>query len=96
MVQFDWNNEKNEWLKAERGVCFEQVILILEQEGYLDIIDHPNQEEYLGQEIAIVRIEDYAYLVPFMREGDTIFLKTIIPSRKATSKYKEKGHEDVH
>jgi uncharacterized DUF497 family protein len=90
MVRFDWNNEKNERLKAERGVCFEQVILILEQEGYLDIVDHPNQEEYPGQEIAIVRIGDYAYLVPFVREGDTIFLKTIIPSRKATSKYKGK------
>ena len=90
MVQFDWNNEKNEWLKAKRGVSFEQVVLILEQEDFLDIIDHPNQGEYPGQEIAIVRIEDYVYLVPFVREGNTIFLKTIIPNRKATSKYKGK------
>lgn len=90
MLLFDWNNEKNDWLKANRGVCFEQVILLLEREEYLDIIDHPNQEVYPGQMIAIVRIEEYVFLVPFLREEDTIFLKTIIPSRKATLKYKGK------
>ena len=90
MLLFDWNNEKNDWLKAKRGVCFEQVVLLLEQEDYLDIIDHPNQDAYPGQMIAIVRIEEYIFLVPFIKEGDTIFLKTIIPSRKATLKYKGK------
>jgi len=76
-------------LKANRGVCFEQVIILLERESVLDIVEHPNQQMYPGQSIAVVRINEYIYLVPFVKDGDTIFLKTIIPSRKATSKYKE-------
>ena len=90
MSTFDWSNEKNEWLKTNRGVCFEQVVILFEREDVLDILEHPNQEVYPGQKIAVVRISDYAYLVPFVEEGDTIFLKTIIPSRKASSKYKGK------
>jgi len=90
MSVFDWSNEKNEWLKSNRGVCFEQVVILFEREDVLDILEHPNQETYPGQKIAVVRIDDYAYLVPFVEEGDTIFLKTIIPSRKASAKYKGK------
>ena len=90
MSAFDWSNEKNEWLKTNRGVCFEQVVILFEREDVLDILEHPNQEVYPGQKIAVVRISDYTYLVPFVEEGDTIFLKTIIRSRKASSKYKGK------
>jgi len=84
---FRWNNEKNEWLKEHRGVCFEQVVILLEREDVLEVIEHPNQEDYPGQRIAIVRINDYAYLVPYVQEGEEIFLKTIIPSRRARNKY---------
>ena len=84
---FRWNNEKNEWLKEHRGVCFEQVVILLEREDVLEVIEHPNQEDYPGQRIAIVRINDYAYLVPYVQEGEEIFLKTIIPSRRAMNKY---------
>jgi len=87
MRVFRWNNEKNEWLKKHRGVCFEQVIILLEQEDVLEVVEHTNQEKYPGQRIAIVRINDYAYLVPYVQDGDEIVLKTIIPSRKATHKY---------
>jgi uncharacterized DUF497 family protein len=87
MTVFYWNNEKNEWLKENRGVCFEQVVLLMEREEVLEVLEHPNQEKYPGQRIAIVEINEYAYLVPYVQEGDEIFLKTIIPSRKATSKY---------
>ena len=90
MSTFDWSNNKNEWLKTNRGVCFEQVVILFEREDVLDILEHPNQEVYPGQKIAVVRISDYVYLVPFVEEGDTIFLKTVIPSRKASSKYKGK------
>jgi hypothetical protein len=90
MSTFDWSNDKNEWLKTNRGVCFEQVVILFEREEVLDILEHPNQEVYPGQKIAVVRISDYAYLVPSVEEADTIFLKTIIPSRKASSKYKGK------
>ena len=88
MSVIDWSNEKNEWLKQHRGVCFEQVVLLFEGENVVDILEHPNQESYPGQKIAVVLIDDYAYLVPFIQDGETIFLKTIIPSRKATAKYK--------
>jgi len=87
MSVFQWNNEKNEWLKEHRGVCFEQVVILLEREEVLELVEHPNQEKYPGQRMAIVRINDYAYLIPYVQEGEEIFLKTIIPSSKATNKY---------
>ena len=82
-----WDKEKNEWLKEHRGVCFEQVIIILEQDNALEIVNHPNKEKYPDQKIAIVMISDYTYLVPYVEDEEGIFLKTIIPSRKATEKY---------
>jgi uncharacterized DUF497 family protein len=87
MKVFRWDNAKNEWLKEKRGVCFEEVVILLEREDVLEIVNHPNQEKYPGQKIATVKIGDYAYLVPYVQEREEIFLKTIIPSRKATNKY---------
>ena len=87
MKLISWNLEKNEWLKEHRGVCFEQVAEILEQNIELDVIDHPNQGRYPGQEIHIVEIANYAYLVPCVENDEEIFLKTVIPSRKMTAKY---------
>lgn len=84
---FRWDNEKNELLKNNRGVCFEQVVLIMEKGKVLDTIEHPNQEKYPGQKIAVVMIDTYVYLVPYVENNEEIFLKTIIPSRKATNKY---------
>lgn len=87
MKVFRWDNEKNELLKKNRGVCFEQVVILMEREDVLETIQHPNQNKYPGQKIATVRIGDYAYLVPYVQESDEIFLKTIIPGRKATNKF---------
>lgn len=87
MKVFRWDNEKNELLKNGRGVCFEQVVILMEREAVLETIEHPNQDRYPGQKTATVRIEDYVYLVPYVQESNEIFLKTIIPSRKATNKY---------
>ena len=87
MKVFRWDNEKNELLKNSRGVCFEQVVILMEREYILETIEHPNQNKYSGQKIAAVMIDDYAYLVPYVQKSDEIFLKTIIPSRKATNKY---------
>ena len=84
---FRWDNEKNELLKNNRGVCFEQVVLLMERGDVLDTIEHPNQERYPGQKIAVVIIDAYAYLVPYVENNEGIFLKTIIPSRKATNKH---------
>jgi uncharacterized DUF497 family protein len=87
MQIFRWDNEKNELLKDSRGVCFEQVVVLMAREDILETIEHPNQDKYPGQKIAIVRIEDYVYLVPYVQKSDELFLITIIPSRKATNKY---------
>ncbi len=87
MKAIRWNSEKNERLLQERGVCFEQVLLILEQSEVLDVIEHPSQRKYPGQRQFIVEIDGYAYLVPFVEDESKIFLKTMIPNRKATEKY---------
>jgi len=84
---FRWDNKKNELLKDNRGVCFEQVVLLMERGEVLDTIEHPNQERYPGQKMAVVIIDKYVYLVPYVEQNEEIFLKTIIPSRKATNKY---------
>ena len=90
MKVFRWDNEKNEWLKKNRRVSFEQVVILMEREDVLETIEHPNQDKYPNQKIAVVKIGDYAYLIPYVQENDEIFLKTIIPSRKATNKYVRK------
>lgn len=86
-IIFDWDIEKNEMLINSRGVSFEEVIAILESGEELDILEHPNKEKYAHQKIYIVEINGYVYLVPFVQENNKIFLKTIIPSRKAQKKY---------
>ena len=92
---FRWDNEKNNLLKSTRGVCFEQVVLIMEKGDVLDTIEHPNQERYPGQKIAVLMIDTYVYLVPYVENNEEIFLKTIIPSRKATNNYvRERNEKD--
>ena len=87
MKYYVWSPEKNEWLKRERGVSFEDVVFHIQAGDEVDLFEHPNQERYPGQKISVVLIEGYAYLVPFAESSEEIFLKTIIPSRKASRKY---------
>ncbi|MBT8420282.1 MAG: toxin [Gammaproteobacteria bacterium] len=87
MDLYDWNNEKNEQLRQERGIGFDDVVYHLAHGGLLDTIVHPNQRQYPGQRIFIIDIENYAWLVPFIEDGEVAFLKTIIPSRKMTRLY---------
>ena len=87
MKYFSWNAEKNEILKEERQISFEDVVFYIAQGFLLDIVEHPNQEKYKGQKTFVVQIDDYAYLIPFIEDEHEIFLKTIIPSRKATKRY---------
>lgn len=79
MTLFDWNEEKNEWLRTERGVTFEEIVYHLARDGLLDTIEHPSQTRYPGQRIFIVNVEGYACLVSFVEDDKVIFLKTIIP-----------------
>jgi uncharacterized DUF497 family protein len=87
MKPYDWSDEKNEWLRQERGVTFEDIVFHLAHGGLLDTIVHPNQHQYPDQRIFIVNVEGYACLVPFVENEEVIFLKTIIPSRKMTKQY---------
>lgn len=87
MKPYAWNEQKNDWLKTQRGISFEEVILHIVAGDLLDVTEHPHPDKYEGQQIFIVRIRDYAWLVPFVENEDRIFLKTIIPNRKATKKY---------
>ena len=87
MKYFSWDEEKNEILKVERQISFEDVVFHISQGSLLDVLEHPNQEKYQGQKIFVVEIDEYAYLVPFVEDEREIFVKTIIPSRKATKKY---------
>jgi len=87
MKYFSWNPEKNELLKAERQISFDDVVFYIEQGFLLDVLEHPNQEKYKGQKIFVVQMDDYVYLVPFVEDDHEVFLKTIIPSRKATKQY---------
>lgn len=84
---FDWDSEKNNILTHTRGVRFEEVIAILESGHVLDILEHPNQEKYSHQKMYVIEIDGYVYLVPFVENKNKIFLKTIIPYRKAQKKY---------
>ena len=87
-VGFDWSEEKNQQLIEQRGLAFEGIVSAIEQGGLVDVLDHPNQERYPRQLIYVVEIDDYLHLVPFVTQTDgTRFLKTIIPSRKATRDY---------
>jgi len=84
MKPINWDSEKNIRLKSERGVSFEEVLAAISHGALLDIVEHPNKEQYTNQRMFIVRIRGYAYLVPFVETDEEIFLKTIIPSRNAT------------
>ena len=84
---YTWNEEKNQKLKTERNISFEEVVFNIASGNVLDLVEHPNQKKYKGQKIFIVNIHSYAYLVPFVETSSEIFLKTIIPNRSATRKY---------
>ncbi len=95
MKPFRWNAEKNEMLASERGISFESIVVAIESGGLLDILAHPNQAKYPRQRFLVVSCDNYAYLVPFIEEEDYFFLKTVIPSRKATRDYLNQGEADA-
>lgn len=89
-----WNNEKNERLKRERGVSFEDVLYYIEHGSLISIVRHPNKDKYPDQRMYIVEIDRYVYLVPFVETDEAVFMKTVIPSRKATKIYLEGRDEN--
>jgi len=93
MKKINWNPQKNIWLKENRGICFEDILYYLVNHLIVDDLEHPNREKYNNQRIMVFDIENYIYLVPYVESENEIFLKTIIPSRKATKKYRGKEDE---
>lgn len=87
MKTIKWNPLKSERLKRSRGVSFEEII----GSKLIDIRKHPTKD---NQRILIYRHKGYLWAVPYVKEGDVIFLKTIYPSRKLMKIYKKgKRHE---
>ncbi len=95
MKPFRWNAEKNEALSSERGISFESIVVAIESGGLLDILTHPNPSKYPRQSILVVSCDNYVYLVPFVEEENYFFLKTVIPSRKATRDHVNRGEPDA-
>lgn len=87
MKFYAWDSDKNEWLKIHRGISFEEAVFHIERGGLLAIAEHPNAAKYPRQKLFIINIDGYAFLVPFVENEHEVFLKTIIPSRKATRNY---------
>lgn len=90
MKIFNWDNEKNEKLKLERGISFEEIVFCIENDQLLDILEHPNQKKYKGQKVYVVAVGDYAYIVPFIDYNNERYLITAFPSRKYTKIYFDK------
>lgn len=95
MKPFRWPPDKNEFLTQERGASFEEITVAVEAGGLLEIVPHQNPSKYPRQRIMVVEVAGYAFLVPFIEEEDHFFLKTIIPSRKATRNFIAKESDDV-
>ena len=98
MKPFAWSSEKNEQLMAERNLCFEAVVVAIEAGELLDVLEHPNPARYPGQRILVVRLHGYVHLVPYAESDDHLFLKTIIPSRRAQRQYtaiRSPGEQDA-
>ena len=95
MKPFRWPSDKNDLLKQERGVCFEDITVAVEAGGLLEIVPHQNPAKYPRQRIMVAEVARYAFLVPFVEMEDHFFLKTIIPSRKATRDFIAKESDDV-
>ena len=87
MKPISWNPENNRQLQRDRQVSFEDIVYHMMAGGILDTLEHPNQERYPGQKIHVIDVEGYVSLVPFVESEEEVFLKTIIPSRKATKAY---------
>jgi uncharacterized DUF497 family protein len=93
IMVFDWDDKKNEQLKRERGISFEQIVFLILNDCILDILEHPNKSKYGDQRLYVINVDGYAYIVPFEDRKGVRFLKTIFPSRKYTQKYLRRAGE---
>ncbi len=87
MKYLNWDNEKNEILKKERGTSFEEIAYLIESGNIITIEENPSRP---NQKIYVLEIENYVVIVPFVENENEIFLKTAFPSRKYTKIYGSK------
>lgn len=83
---YAFDPDKNAWLVVERGISFEQIIALIEGGKLIQVLEHPDRARYPNQLLYEVDVDGYVYVVPVVREGRILFLKTVYPSRKATRK----------
>jgi hypothetical protein len=91
LKDYNWNTDKNQMLIQERGISFERIVFEISMGNEVAVVMHPNQDKYPGQMISMIEVDDYIFLVPFIETESEIFLKTIIPSRKATRQFRSKS-----
>ena len=84
---YKWNEDKNSILKSQRGFSFDDVLYKMKEDGVLDNYKHPNEQKYPNQYIYVIELGGYVHYIPYVYDGDDIFLKNIIPSRKLHKKY---------
>ncbi|MBA3582895.1 MAG: toxin [Gammaproteobacteria bacterium] len=90
--EYDFPADKNQWLKEHRNISFEEAIAAIENGDILDVVPHANPAKYPHQSMYILNINEYVYLVPFVRKSTTCaFLKTIFKSRKMKKQYRKAG-----
>ncbi len=90
-MTFNWNDQKNEILKKDRDISFEEIVLCISEGKVITVLEHPNEEKYKNQKIYLINYNSYVYVVPFVENESEIFLKTIYPSREYTKKYLKNG-----
>jgi len=92
---FEWSNEKDQWLRKHRGIGFQEILYHVQAGDVLLVGEHPNKSKYPDQKILYIRVDDYIYMVPYVESKSTKFLKTIIPSRKATKELLKENNDEI-
>lgn len=91
-VNFQWSEEKDAKLRFERGIGFEDIVRAIRTGGLLGI--DGGRPRYPTQLTYIVKVIGYVYLVPYVDQGDYVFLKTIFPSRVYRKIYASEFNDD--
>ena len=86
-----WNEEKNSLLLEQYGVGFGDVVLAMRAGHIVTSKSHPNRDRYPNQSIMVLWINDYPYVVPYIEDENSVFLKTLYPSRKWKRLLKERN-----
>jgi len=86
-LEIEWDADKNKKLRADRGISFLEVEKRISSDEIVDVIKHPNEDKYPGQEMILIEVNNYICVIPFIVNEGKMFLKTLFLSRKYTKKY---------